>query len=195
MHGVTVRTAAGHVGVPDETVRRDDGVVAGSGGQGRHRYVFDPDDDGVPRLRALHGHRPCHLVSSLDFRRDHRSPAARHRVRHDMAAVPDRPQHGFSGIENPVGKLVHKHRRRAFRRPLFNRTPRGFHRPFSFLHKTSVSFHLPREGNTSTVTPCFYKTSIMAGFFRVNTKPGRRPAQPTGIAAKPYNRTGLSGGR
>ena len=61
-------------------------------------------------IRASHGNRFGDFVPAANARGDHRPPAPWRGVGDDVPAVPDRPEHGLSGIENAVSELVNKDR-------------------------------------------------------------------------------------
>ena len=85
-------------------------VVARARRHRGHFDVADADRDGVAHLGAGDRHRRRDLVAAADRRRDHRTPAARCRVDHDVAAVGHRSRHRDVGPQEAVGERLDEDR-------------------------------------------------------------------------------------
>src|SRR5580658_6917723 len=91
------RAAPGHIGIAQVPAGHE-AVVARSGCDGSDLDVPQAEGDGVADLGSGHLHGPRHLMAAPDGRSDHRAPAARRGVGHDVPPVLDRPEHGPGGI-------------------------------------------------------------------------------------------------
>src|SRR5208283_3346433 len=67
-------------------------------------HFLYPDEKSITRLCIFHKDRLSNLMAASKSWVDHRSPAPRRSGRFNDTPIPDRAQHSFPGVQNPIGE-------------------------------------------------------------------------------------------
>src|SRR5260221_3621873 len=105
IHCSATRTTACYIGVSQKSPAHHL-VVAGGSRERSNDNIFYSNCDGVAYLGPCNGHRSGNFMAASNCRSNHRSPASRRSVRHNMTAVSDGSEHGQGWVEQSVRKFV-----------------------------------------------------------------------------------------